>query len=636
MKGKRLSGAWDPDAHTCGVSFAIEGGPSHYLPVGHAADNLEPGKVWGYLRDQMAGFQGELVGANLQYDLSFLSALSIRTDAVLRDVQVAQPLLWEHFDSYSLDAIAGQWELPGKDESGLDLAARFCGSPDAKKCMRDLPARAVAQYAIRDVTLPLEIYRLQEARLDLGGYRRAWELECRVTKTLVAMHARGTRIDLARLRAAEATAFSRERAYVAAFSSDFLVTDQGSGPMTVHDREAVIRTLGIPEEMLGETDTGEPSIDVASLEPLQERFPRIREYLAAKQWNKLRTTFLRQIDAYRCGDRIRCTYRQCRGSKDDGKKLEGAAYGRMSCKDPNLQQQPSRNEEIGSLCRSIYVPEDGELCAALDYSSQEPRWAVHVAAEYGLPSAAPFVAMYNRDPAADLHQMVAEMASVPRKIAKIVLLGIMYGMGKVKLARTTGMEVLLEPKTWAEYNALEFWEQSNCIGTRDGCFLQVPSPAATELLDRFHERVPFARQLKQHHSDLAKAQGGYIKLTDGRKCRFPRGANFADVNAKWRPRIRTIRASTNDRLYGREVFAEINKALNRDIQGSAAVQTKTALCALEKAGFAPRMAVHDEIVLSVASKERAAEAARIMETCYPMRVPSKVDAAVGSSWSDES
>ena len=92
------------------------------------------------------------------------------------------------------------------------------------------------------------------------------------------------------------------------------------------------------------------------------------------------------------------------------------------------------------MIRSLFLPEEGEQWAAIDYSQQEPRILVHYAHVFGksqnrvLGGVTEFIQSYNDDPRTDFHTMVAEMAGIPRKQAKTVNLGIMYGMGVGKLA----------------------------------------------------------------------------------------------------------------------------------------------------------------------------------------------------------
>ena len=148
---------------------------------------------------------------------------------------------------------------------------------------------------------------------------------------------------------------------------------------------------------------------------------------------------------------------------DDG----GTVSGRISMSNPNLQQIPARDPELGPIIRSLFLPEEGYQWAAIDYSQQEPRILVHYAHVYGktrcipLEGAAEFVEAYNTDPETDFHTMVAEMTNIPRKQSKTINLGLMYGMGVNKIAES----------------------------------LYIPVEEAKKLVKQYHARVPFVKGL---------------------------------------------------------------------------------------------------------------------------------------------
>src|SRR5687768_9045230 len=151
-----------------GVSFAIEDGPKHYLPIRHAGgDNLDAVQVVRYLRAQAKVFKGDLVGANLSYDMDYMLEEGIDWKLVRywRDIQVAAPLIYELHDSFSLQNICLRLGLPGKDENVLKEAARAY-NVDPKKGMWQLPGRYVGQYAEADVDQPLAVLRKQERLID--------------------------------------------------------------------------------------------------------------------------------------------------------------------------------------------------------------------------------------------------------------------------------------------------------------------------------------------------------------------------------------------------------------------------------------------------------------------------------------
>ena len=204
---------------------------------------------------------------------------------------------------------------------------------------------------------------------------------------------------------------------------------------------------------------------------------------------------------------------------------------------------------------------------------------------------------YHTNPDTDFHQMVADMAQIKRKAAKTIGLGLMYGMGKNKLAAQLDLNL----------------------------------NDASDLIDRFHTNVPF---LKGTVTSVMKridhpAAGGAIRTLLGRKCRFQLWEPMEWGVNKALPREQAVME------YGQRIKrAGTYKGLNRLIQGSAADQTKAAMVALAKAGFTPILQVHDELALSVKTREEAVEAARIMAEAVRLEVPSRCDVEIGPSWGE--
>jgi len=270
-----------------------------------------------------------------------------------------------------------------------------------------------------------------------------------------------------------------------------------------------------------------------------------------------------------------------------------------SSSSPNLQQIPARDPELKALIRGLFVPEPGQQWGSFDYSSQEPRLLVHYAASMPDSMRGPVVDRivneYNAGDV-DLHQMVADIAGITRKQAKAVNLGIMYGMGVEKL--------------------------SNQLG--------VSKDEAKRIMTEHEEKVPFVRQLATTASKQAEKYG-QIRTLLGRKCRFHlyEPAQWSAVYKKALP-LEEARKE-----YGpivRRAFTY--KALNKLIQGSAADQPKKAMADCFAEGLIPTLTVHDELCFSVESQEQANRIQEIMETGVSLKVPSKVDAELGSNWGE--
>jgi DNA polymerase I-like protein with 3'-5' exonuclease and polymerase domains len=279
--------------------------------------------------------------------------------------------------------------------------------------------------------------------------------------------------------------------------------------------------------------------------------------------------------------------------------------GRFSSSDPNLQNIPARDPELGPLCRSLYIPEEGELWAAEDYSSQEPRLTVHFANIAKLNGGDEAAERYNTDPNTDYHQFTAELCGIPRKEAKIINLGLAYGMGEAKLCHELGIPTEM----------IEIDDRKNPGQKR---MLEVAGPEGKALLEKYHNKMPFMKGLTEMCTRRANIKG-YIKTLLGRRCRFPKKDAKGVTIPEGKP------GGTRWFTY---------KAMNRLIQGSAADQMKAAMLAIYREGKVPLITVHDEIGLSVKDEKEARHWAEVMENSSKITVPNKVDVEIGVNWGD--
>lgn len=597
-----------PNSYITGISFAIEDGPGGYLPIRHdGGGNLPVDAVLRYFRDQAKVFKGDLVGANLPYDLDYLASDGVEFNNVrfFRDIQIADPLICELHQSYSMQNIAERWGFAGKDESMLRAAAADY-RVDPKAEMWRLPAKFVGAYAEEDTRLPLNILRRQEREIDDQDLWGVYDLESKLLPILTRLRRRGVRIHEGRLEMIEKWAYEREAEALARVRH---ATGIKINVGDVWRAEALAPALEYIGIKLNKTATGKPQIDKELLGGIDHEVAQALE--RARKVNKLRTTFAGSVRDHMINGRIHCTFNQLKRERDDEGGSAGAAYGRLSCQNPNLQQQPAR-DEFAMMWRSIYLPEEGELWASNDYSQQEPRMAVHYAClskaligHYAWERAIEARDKYRNDPNTDNHQMMADMAGIKRKDAKEIYLGLSYGMGGAKMCRKLGLPTMMavrgprgrlydiksaEGKRLAEQGARRF---------------EAAGPEGQLLLDTFDSKVPFIKKMAKACEKRATAVG-YITTLSGRRCRFPLDR---DGNFDW-----------------------THKGFNRLIQGGSADQTKMAMVACAEAGFDLIIQVHDEIAFSVKSKAEAEEAAQIMRTCTPLELPSKVDVEVGESW----
>jgi DNA polymerase I-like protein with 3'-5' exonuclease and polymerase domains len=230
---------------------------------------------------------------------------------------------------------------------------------------------------------------------------------------------------------------------------------------------------------------------------------------------------------------------------------------------------------------------------------------VHYASVFGKVRSVPlrgveeFVTGYREDPKMDFHTMVAEMAQISRKQAKTINLGMMYGMGAKKMA-----------------------EQ-----------LDIPIEESKELVNQYHERVPFVKMLMRGVTDRLndKDSGGSIRSLKGRKCRFDLWEPDTFEMNKALPHHEAVRQYGQTTRLKR---AYTYKALNRLIQASAADMTKQAMVNVYQAGKIPLIQIHDELAVSVTGKKEAQSIAKIMTNAIELDVPSRCDIEIGASWGE--
>lgn len=610
------------DGEIVGFSYAIEHGPRFYVPLAHrGGDNVEDKwQALGWLREQAAAFEGELVGANLQYDLCFSASAGVefRNTHRFRDVQIGEALIDELAMSYSLETLCKKYDLEPKDETALTEAARIlCRAKtktDVKRAIAFLPGRYVGAYGEADADRPLAILRGQEELFQKENLWDAWELESRVIPALLAVRRRGIRVDFDHLERVER--FARKRVEMAVAHVNTLHSGQPLRIEELNMSPALHRVLtdgGINNPY--RTAKGAPSVTKEFLESCPgEMGKAIRE---AKKWEKIISTFVAGVRSHQINGRIHCTYNQTRGEDESGEGVEGAATFRLSCKDPNLQQQPGRDPETGPLWRKVYVPDEGGLWASNDYSQQEPRFTTHFAAVMDLPRAAEAAQRYCDDPTTDNHQMMSDMTGgrVKRKGAKEIFLGICYGQGGAKTAEKIGLPTSMAcrpPRELGYGYGTVFYEDTDRERYQEavaagGFYWRAGGQEAREIIETLEQEVPYVKLLAKACEEKAE-KAGIIRTYFGHVAHFPRGDQ------------------------GKCDFTR--KALNRLIQVSSAGQTKKAMVDLHESGRFVQLQVHDEIGGTVANLEEAEEWARIMRSGCELRVPSRVDVETGPSWGD--
>ena len=573
------SGSVIGNGEVVGIAVAVPG-RKFYFPIAHGSgSNMDKKKTLEWFKDTMATSATKIFH-NAMYDVCWIRSMDIKINGLIVDTMIAASLIDENRFAFSLNALSWDYLGHGKNEAALNEEAKSRGL-DPKADMWKLPPMYVGAYAEKDAELTLELWQKFKTEIVQQDIESIFNLETDLFPCLVDMRFKGVRVDADRAAILKQQLQEQE-------NNLLLEVKQATGiePQIWAARSIakVFDKLSLPYDRTEKTQS--PSFTKNFLS--EHSNPVVQKIAQAREINKAHTTFIDTILRFQHKGRIHAEINQIRS--DAG----GTVTGRFSYNNPNLQQLPARNKDLGPLIRSLFLPEEGCTWGCFDYSQQEPRLVVHYAALHKFPSVYDVVDAYNEDVDTDFHQTVAEMANIPRTQAKTINLGLFYGMGKTKLQAELG----------------------------------VTKEKANELFNQYHEKVPFVKQLMNSASNRAQSHG-QIRTLLGRLCRFH----------LWEPNMFGMHKALPHEEALKEHGPGIKraytyKALNKLIQGSAADMTKKAMLDLYKEGIIAHIQIHDELDLSVESPEHAKKIIEIMENAVTLEVPNKVDYESGENWGD--
>ena len=429
----------------------------------------------------------------------------------------------------------------------------------------DLEAAARRAVAVERLIEPLT--EQLTARGAIGLYE---EVELPLIPILARMEVAGVGVDVRFL----ADLGDRLRERLAELEA--LIHEAAGGPFNVNStlqlREVLFERLGLP--VLKKTPKGSPSTDASVLEKLRDEHEIVAHLLLYRELEKLRGTYvealLRLVDD---DGRIRGRFNQM-----------GAATGRLSQEQPNLQNIPVRTEE-GRAIREAFVADEDCVFLVADYSQIELRILAHLSNDPGLVDA------FEQD--LDVHAATAAringvdpdvVTGDQRRTAKMINFGLLYGMEAYGLAQRLG----------------------------------IPREEAQMHIDTYFAQFSHVRDFLRGLVEDARSDG-YTTTILGRRRYLPElaSSNFRDRQA-------------GERM-----------ALNAPIQGSAADVIKKAMIELDPqlAAFDAQMLlqIHDELVVEVPAEHLdgvAAVTRDVMEGVVQLRVPLKVDVASGATLAD--
>ncbi|MDC3263793.1 DNA polymerase [Porticoccaceae bacterium] len=579
----RGSGAVIGEGEIIGIAIAVDGW-SGYYPIGHREGNLDKRIVLDYVKEVCAT-DAVKIFHNAMYDVCWLRAYNIKINGFIVDTMLMSSLIDENRLSYTLNSIAFEYLREVKDEKGLKEAAEAAGV-DAKSEMYKLPAMYVGAYAEKDAELTLELFKVLSREIHKQNLSEIFDLETQLFPCLIDMKFKGVRVDVQAAHRLKQSMVTEEEALLLEVKRETGIDTQIWAARSI---AKVFDKLGLHYERTLKSQA--PSFTKNFLS--EHKHPLVKKIAKAREINKAHTTFIDTILKHEHRGRIHADINPIRS--DQG----GTVTGRFSYSNPNLQQIPARNKDLGPKIRSLFLPEENHTWGCFDYSQQEPRLVVHYAATTDPimydDSVSNIVEKFKSD-SVDFHQTVADMAGISRSQAKTINLGLFYGMGKAKLQAELGLSTKAE---------------------------------AENLFNQYHENVPFVRELMNRTSQHAQLSGSIGTLL-GRRCRFN----------KWEPNTFGMHTPMTleeaERTYGRGRIkrAFTYKALNKLIQGSAADMTKKAMLDLYNEGIIPHIQIHDELDISVESEEQAKKIVEIMENAVKLAIPNKVDYEYGNTWGE--
>jgi len=576
---KKGSGAVIGNGEVIGIAVATKYFKG-YFPIAHqGGGNMDKSRVLLWLKDVLEA-PSTKVFHNAMYDVCWLRAMGFKINGDIACTMIAAAVTDENRFRYDLNSLSWHYLGFGKNEAALAEAASEWGI-DPKSEMYKLPAMHAGAYAERDAEATFGLWQEMKKEIVNQDLEDIFDLESDLFHCLVDMRFKGVRVDIERAHQMKKEFKKSEQELLHKIKGETNIDTQIWAARSIANVFDMLR-LEYPRT----EKTEAPSFTKNFLQ--EHKHPVVKMIAQAREINKAHTTFIDSILRYEHKGRIHAEINQLRS------QTGGTVTGRFSYQNPNLQQIPARNKELGPKIRSLFIPENDCKWGCFDYSQQEPRLVVHYASLYKLPSVNNVIDAYNTDSNSDFHQTVADMAKIPRSQAKTINLGLFYGMGKAKLQAELG----------------------------------VTKEKAADLFNTYHARVPFVKQLMEKASNRAQDRG-QIRTLLGRLCRFH----------LWEPnQFGMHKAMTHEdalREHGPGIKrAYTYKALNKLIQGSAADMTKKAMLELYKEGIIPHIQIHDELDLSIESDAQSKKIIEIMEEAVSLEVPNKVDYEFGNNWGD--
>lgn len=597
-----------------GISLAVDGEHGYYIPVGHIAPSasddvteglpptiyaekkiqsgalvqgnlldeppprqLDPDKVFEAIRPALTNPNIEKIAHNAKYDLILMRRYSIDVQPITHDTMIAEWLI---------DPASQNLGLKNMSSARLNIKMQpiteLIGKGRKKITMARVDVEDAAKYAAADsaILFPLRESLSAELATIPASEELIHKMEMPLVPVIADMEMKGVLLDLPYLKD-----LSRELTERLNDIEQEIYTTCGVGEFNIRSlnqlSEVLFDKLQLSSEGLKKTKTGNWSLTADVLDSMVDEHPVIPMILDHRQLTKLLSTYVDALPALvnSYTGRVHTSFNQT-----------GAATGRFSSSDPNLQNIPIRTEE-GRRVRKAFIAPAGHVLLSVDYSQIELRILAHYSGDQALIEAFEKDRDIHASTAAAVHRIpIEEVTFEQRSFAKSVNFGLMYGMGAFRLARDSEL-------TLAE---------------------------ARDFIEAYFERFPGVKKYLDESKEFA-AEHGYVETLKGRRRNFQilqREAQGMKVSAIIRQRAE-------------------REAINMPIQGTASDIIKIAMIELahelSAQNFEARMTlqVHDELVLEVPENELEKVVPLVvqtMESAMQLDVPIRADARVGKNW----
>ena len=549
-----------------GFSFCLNETEAYYVPFAHfylgVAEQISEENVKSAMRKI---FQSRVVGHNIKFDLHFVTrfleddSLEVYADSMI--------LAWLINSESALaldklsDKLLGHTMVAFKDT--VKKGETFAGVELEDAC----------KYAAEDAFITAKLYNLFLEKLDLQSAshltQEAKDVEFPFIKTLLKMEKEGIEVDSAFLEKflgeVKETLTSLTKSIHEMAGSEFNINS------TKQLGVILFETLGLPVGKKTKTGYSTDEKVLNGLKDAHDIIPKLLEY---REVYKLYSTYIEpllKLSRASSESRIHTSFVQT-----------GTATGRLSSKNPNLQNIPTRTP-LGAKIRQAFVAGEGKKLIGIDYSQIELRLLAHYSQDSVLVSA------FKEDK--DIHLQTAivlfgeEEAPRKRSIAKTVNFGLLYGMGPKKLSDTLG----------------------------------ITSKEAKAIIEKYFESFPTVKTYFRSIVDTSKEKG-YIETLLKRRRYF----DYDNATPMFRA------------AYERE-------SVNSVFQGSASDLIKLSMNEIhnfllrENSNARMLLQIHDELIFEVdaSEAEKLGDKFReIMEGIMQLHIPLKASLNIGDNWSE--